>query len=363
MKKYLNLAPSPVDCNRFKTMTGAGFMMPKWSTKFKKLYRHSVENIRILMNISENEQLFFLASSGTGGYEALLKNCLQEGEEILVLSNGYFAERIITISNVLGLVSHTLSFDWDKPLPIEEIINKISTEFPRIKAVSIVHLETSTGIINDLETLGTFLKRTNILLLVDAVSSIGSHKVDFKNWGIDGLVTVPNKGLLSPPGISIIALSQKFSERMKAIKNKTYYFDFNKIIKESYHYTCASTVAVHSIEYLDQVVSMMLFQGIESYIAQCKEIADILRKELSYYDYSLFGKEGLSNSITAINISRSSKSYVHFLEKEYALFVGGGAGKLKDHTIRIAHFGNVSLSDVPLLVNTLHKGLCAAEVG
>lgn len=359
MQKYLNLAPAPVDCSMFQTMTGSGFMIPKWSVAFEKLYLHVCENLRLLMNIQAEPELFFLACPGTGGYEALLRNCLQEGDEILVLSNGYFGERMSMISKILGLVPHTLSFDWDKPLPVKDIIERISSEFYRIKALSMVHLETSTGIINDLCTLGTALQKSDVLFLVDAVSSVGPHQVDFKNWGIDGLITVPNKGLLSPPGVCIITLSKKFCDQMNSVKTNSYFFDFGKIIRQAHHHTAATTIAIPSIEYLDNVVSMMLSQGLETYTTHCKDVADALRKGLIDDGHSLFGKEGLSNAITTINLPRQcdSKNYIRSLETQFALFVGEGMGKLKDKTLRIAHYGNFAMADVSILMDILHKGL------
>ena len=257
----LNLSPGPVDFRRFISIESEGLMMPHWSIAFAELHETVAKNLRLLLEIPDQGEIAFTATSGTGTLEILLLNVLKQDERILVLANGFFGERLSRMTNALGFKPYTLGMVWDSPIDVSQVLDMISSkEFQGTKAVVVVHLETSTGILNDIATIGQALKDSEALYLVDAVSSVGPHLIEMNKWGIDGLVTVAYKGLLSPPGLSIIALSKKYYEVLSKHSIQSYYFDLKKIIELSRKHTTVSTVPVNAMIVLDRVLKYMVQQ-------------------------------------------------------------------------------------------------------
>jgi len=349
MPEYLNLSPGPTNYKHFLDIEEEGLIIPHGSRAFAELYSRTIGNLRILLNVPDQAEIVLITTSGTGGIEALLLNALEPGDRILVLSNGYFGERLARMAKTLGFDPYVIESEWDRPIEIEHILEVIhSEEFRGTKAVAIVHLETSTGLLNDIETLGRALKTSGVLYLVDAVSSVGPHLVEMDAWGIDGLATVTYKGLLSPPGLSILVLSEKYCREMRSRPTRSFYFDLKKIIEFSQHSTTAMTVPINSLLTLDRVLNHILSQDKAQYCGECSLIARSVRRELIQIGYCIYGREGHSSGITALKLDGifgNLDARVE-LEKRYHVFVGSGLGKLQGKVIRIGHYGTLTHKEV-----------------
>lgn len=178
---------------------------------------------------TKNES-YILTGSGTAAMEAALANILEEGDKILNIVNGKFGERFMQITTTFGGNSIPLKFEWGKAADIEKIKETLE-ENEDIKAVTVVHNETSTGVKNPIKEIGKILNNHEALYIVDAVSSLGGDKVEVDNYGIDICITGSQKCLAAPPGLSAITLSDEAWDVVESTDSKTYYLDLKNIEK------------------------------------------------------------------------------------------------------------------------------------
>lgn len=353
MSTYFNLSTGPTDFRRFLKSDQEGFLIPAETSAFTKLYHRVDQNLRNIFHLTEGGEIAMFTASGTGGIEALLVNVLEPGEHILVLSNGYYAERFAKMASTLGFYPSILESDWNRPFDVASLAEALRRgQYRNVKAVAVIHLETSTGLLNDIASIGQILKNSDVLYLVDAVSSIGPHLVDMKAWGIDGLVTVSHKGLLAPPGLSILALSEKYYRAIKRHTPKSFYFDLQKIIERGKRGHTAMTLPVNALLIVDRVLNSMLSQGKIEYCNMCLQLAQSVRDAFMQSGYHLYGHTGHSNGVTVLSLEGVLENFdlKAELEKQYGIFVAGGAGKLAGKVIRVGHYGTFTPEDIPNVI-------------
>jgi aspartate aminotransferase-like enzyme len=361
MNIHYNLAPGPVDFGMFLSASKDGTVVPHRSDYFSRVHREVKESLKSLVNADNRSEVVFMASSGTGAIEALLKNVLSPGEKLCVLANGFFGERIIRIAAKIGLQTCSLIQPWDKPLDSQKIKDLfVSQAFEKTKAVFAVHLETSTGIGNDIGQIGAMVQKEGLLFLVDAVASVGVERIEMDEWGIDGLITVSYKGLLSPPGLSVLLLSPKCAQTIENADGlNSYYFDLKKMVNLSRQNTTFTTVPINSFYVLKSVLDYILLSGKYDYIEQKKKFAQYFRGQLRANGIQIYGESGFSNALTSLVVSQTTgsdgASVKKVLEKDYSIYVGGGLGILAKSVIRVAHYGTWGEKDVSYIVLTLSE--------
>jgi len=152
--------------------------------------------------------VFLLTGSGTGGLEAAIVNTLSPGDKVLSVSIGVFGERFAAIAEQFGAEVIPLRFEWSKAADADAVRQALRAE-PKIKAVLVTHNETSTGVTNDLASISSVVKEFDKLLLVDAISSLGSINLPVDDWHLDVTVTGSQKGWMAPPGLAMVSLSQE----------------------------------------------------------------------------------------------------------------------------------------------------------
>lgn len=365
MNMYLNLSPGPSNFQHFFNHEQAGQMIPHGSLAFAKLYRRVSDQLRLLLNLPSQGEIVFLPSSGTGGIEALLLNALKPGDKVLILANGYFGERLIRMTAKMGFDPYKIESSWEYPIDTSQVLHIVhSREFEGTKAVVAVHLETSTGLLNDIASIGKVVQASEALFLVDAVSSVGPHPIEMKDWGIDGLVTVSYKGLFSPPGLSILALGERYCARMEMNDaHRSYYFDLKKMIEYASECKTTTTLPSNTLVILEKVLGHIIEQDQHRYSEQCHSSAQTIRHELTAIGYRIYGRSGHSHAITAVNVPAQLAGFDarDELERCYGTFVGGGLGRLQGKVLRIAHYGNHSLEEIPAISRVFHSLLTCAR--
>lgn len=319
-----------------------------------------------MLNVPSGGEVVFIPSSGTGGVEALLLNALKPGDKILVLANGYFGERLTRIATKMGFDPYTIESAWEYPINTSQVLRILDSKTCQgIKAVVAVHLETSTGLLNDIASIGKVIQTSKILFLVDAVSSVGPHPIDMKDWGIDGLVTVSYKGLFSPPGLSILALSERYCTQMKNNDaHRSYCFDLRKIMEYARECKTTTTLPTNALLILENVLDHIIAQGQHSYSEQCQSFARTLRHELTQIGYHIYGRSGHSHAVTTLSIPARLAGFNvrDELENRYGMFVGAGLGSLYGKVIRIGHYGNHSIEEIPAITGTFRSIVAGARL-
>lgn len=358
MIRGLNMAPGPADFSHLIDPANEGQLFPHWSGSCKAIYEGLRDKLRTLLGTAN--PVLLMMTSGTGAIEALLTNALSVGDKVLVLSNGFFGDKLFRMALSLGLDPIKLHFDWERPIDVKKAKALISSDEGRYtKAVLMVHLETSTGILNELAPIGQFLGDSDTLFLVDAISSVGTSAIETDRWNVDGLAFVSYKGLRSPPGLSMVTISEKYSLGMEKCDRPNYSLSLKKALERSNLLMTASTAPVNSMILLERQVERILDRGLQNHYADCRMQAIAMRDALSQVGLEVFGREGVGNCITTTWVPQEIRhlDLVTILETDFQLYVGIGLGKLHGSTIRFAHYGDLGPSEIQFVSSCIDKTL------
>jgi len=299
--------------------------------------------------------VFVLTASGTGGLEAAIVNTLSPGDKILSVSTGVFGERFASIAEQFGADVIPLSFDWGKPADADIIRQTLQAE-PKIKAVLVTHNETSTGITNDLASISSVVKEFYKLLLVDAISSLGSINLPVDDGHCDVTVTGSQKGWMAPPGLAMVSMSQEAWKANATARMPRFYFDFGKAKSYLEKGQTPWTPAMSTIFALSVSLEMMLKEGLPNIIARHARVGKVARDGVKSLGLSLFAQEShASNTVTAVAASDGLevKKMLKILREEHQLVLAGGQQRLGGKIFRIGHLGWVAEDDIEAVISAL----------
>lgn len=318
------------------------------SKEFSTLLSEIVSKLQKMLFTENN--IFVFTSSGTGAMEAAIRNCVEK--RVLVLSCGAFGERWAEIARANGKEADVLKVPWGKAITPEMIEERIKTG--RYDAVALIHNETSTGVINPLCEISKVLKKyPEICFLVDTVSSMGGVKIEVDKLGIDVIFASTQKCLALPPGLAICAISQKAIDKAKKVKNRGYYFDFLEYLKDwQERKSTPATPAISLMYALNRKLNdILLNEGLENRFERHNKMAALVQ-DWTKENFSLFaGEKHLSPTITAANNEKNIdiKALLKKL-KERGKEISDGYGKLKGKCFRIAHMGDIEISEMKELL-------------
>ena len=299
--------------------------------------------------------VFLLTSSGTGGLEAAIVNTLSPGDKVLAVTNGVFAERFATIAEQFGAEVIPLRFEWGKAADVDAVRQALRAE-PEIKAVLVTHNETSTGVTNDLASISSVVKEFDKLLLVDAVSSLGSITLPGDDWHLDVAVTASQKGWMVPPGLAMVSVSQEAWQANSRAKIPRWYWDFAKAKSYSEIGQNPWTPAVSIVYGLSVSLKMMLQEGLPNIIARHARVAKAARDGVKSLGLSLFAEESYaSNTVTAVAASDGldTQKMLRILREEHQIVLAGGQQRLDGKIFRIGHLGWVTEDDIKTVISAL----------
>ena len=299
--------------------------------------------------------VFLLTGSGTGGLEAAIVNTLSPGDKVLSVTVGVFGERFASIAEQFGAEIIPLRFEWGKAADPNAIRQALKAE-PKIKAVLVTHNETSTGVTNDLASISSVVKEFDKLLVVDAISSLGSIELPVDDWHCDVVVTGSQKGWMVPPGLAMVSVSQKGWQAHSTAKMPRFYWDFTKAKNYLERGQTPWTPVLSIVFALSVSLEMMLKEGLPNIIARQARIGKAARDGVKSLGLSLFAdEEYASNTVTAVAASDGLdiKKMRKILNEEYQIVVSGGQQTLDGKIFRIGHLGWVTEDDVKAVISAL----------
>lgn len=331
-----------------------GNKIPYFRTEeFSKMNKKSCEIIKELVYTNEKSDVILLTSSGTGGMEAALLNTLNHNDKLLIINGGSFGQRFVDIAKILEL-------DYDEiKLENGKIIEKSELDIFKNKGYTAMLVnghETSTGVLYDLNMLGEFCKNNNMLFIVDAISTFLADEYYMDKWSIDVTIISSQKALALPPGISIIILSEKASQKVMNNNVKSLYFDFKIYLKDIKRGQTPFTPSVSIFIQLYHRLLKIKEIGIENQLRHTKEIAENFRKRIK--DLPLIVKsQNLSNALTPVYVKGTISAYevYEILKRDYNIVVNPNGGNLKSSMFRVGHIGNLTIEDNNKLLNALKK--------
>ncbi|MFC2013060.1 pyridoxal-phosphate-dependent aminotransferase family protein [Chloroflexota bacterium] len=299
--------------------------------------------------------LFLLTGSGTGGLETAVVNTLSPGDKVLSVSIGAFGERFAEIARQFGAEVIPLRFEWGTAADPDMVRQALKSE-PDVKAVLVTHNETSTGVTNDLAAISAAVKESDKLLLVDAISSIGSINLPVDEWHCDITVTGSQKGWMVPPGLTMVSVSEKGWQAHAQAKMPRFYWDFSQAKKYLENGQTSWTPAISIVYALSVSLKMMLKEGPANITARHARLGQMTRDGVKSLGLSLLADEAYaSNTVTTVAISGGLDvtKLLKTMREEYQIVLAGGQGKLAGKIFRIGHLGWVSESDIEPVISAL----------
>ena len=340
-KEYLRIpGPTPIPPRVLNAMNNP--IIYHRSVEFGNVMGEIIENAKKLIKTSGD--IFIFSSTGRGVMEATLVNSISPGERVLVLVNGNFGKIFADIIERFGAQVEILEFPWGEAVDINLFEDYLKNN-RSIKAVFVIHCETSTGVVNNIEAIGKITSKYGIISIIDAVSSLGGIEISMDEWELDFVLTASQKALMTPPGLGLVAVSSKGWKAVEKSTNSRYYWDF-RMYKEAQNRIPKQTPFTSPVSLmlgLDEALKMITEEGIDNVIERHFQVAKAFRDRIKSYGLKLFPKkeEWCSNTVTSVNCPDkiNSELIISALQKKYNLRIANGLGKLKGKIIRVGHMG------------------------
>lgn len=315
---------------------------------------HGAVKSKLQQLLYTKNKIYLSTSSGTGLMEACVRNCVNK--RAVHFTCGEFGERWHGISVANGKEADAFKVDLGKAIKPEMVDKELATG--KYDTVFITHNETSVGVMNPLAEISDVVKKyPDVLLLVDAVSSMAGVKIETDKWGIDVCLASTQKGFALPPGFAICSVSARALERAKQVKSRGYYFDFVEFDKFDDKNQTPTTPSVSHIFALNYQLDQMLKEGLDNRFNRQKELAKICRTWVTTNGFKLFPEPGYE-SVTMTTADNTRKIDVKKLNEELGkvgYMISAGYGKLKDTTFRIAHMGDTTAQELKELLSTMEQ--------
>ncbi len=288
-----------------------------------------------------------LSCSGTGAMVAAVHSLFKPEEKLLVVEAGKFGERFGEIATTYGCKVQILKLEWGTAIDPKNIKDALDAD-PSISGVLMQLCETSTGVLHPVADIAYIAKERDVLLVVDGISAVGISPCPMDNLGIDCLLTGSQKGLMVPPGLSLIALSKKAWQKAENIKQTCYYFNLIKekenVLKDQTLFTTPVNLIIGLNESLDIIMEM----GLDALYAKQWALSLMTRCGVESLGLSLLVKEHFAWGLTSVLLPKGvdGTQVVQFAAKKYNVILAGGQDHLKGRIVRIGHMGYVDAGDV-----------------
>lgn len=309
---------------------------------------------------TENDVLT-LTSAGTGAIEASVVNTLSPGDRVLVVSIGVFGDRYADIAQTYGANVTKIDFPQGTaadPAAVADALKKDAS----YKAVTLTHNETSTGVTNDLGALAKAIRevRPDILILVDAISSLGSVPLPVDEWDLDVVFTGSQKGWMVPPGMAMVSVSERAWKAADEARIPRYYFDYKKAKSYLEKGQTPWTPAVSVYFAMDVALQKLEAEGLENIHARHARLGQFTRDGVKALGLKLLADERVaSNTVTAVLVPEGVEGPAlnKMMRTEYNTILAGGQGELTGKIFRIGHLGLVSQEDLQACLDALKQAL------
>jgi aspartate aminotransferase-like enzyme len=345
LKRYL-LAPGPTPVPSEALLAMAMPILHHRSPDFIPILDAAKKGLQWLFQ-TKNDVLI-LCSSGTGGMVGAVNNFFSPGDKALVVNGGKFGERWSKICSAYGLSVTEIKLDWGYHVDPADI-EKALKQDPSIKGVFVQASETSTGVYHDIEGIASLVrKRGDTLLIVDAISALVAHDLRMDEWGIDVLIGGSQKGLMLPPGLAFVGISDKAWGITDKAKCPKFYFNFKKerenLAKNQTNFTSPVTLIIG----LNECLKLLQKEGLGNAIERHRRLAHATRESVKSIGLELFSKESHSNAVTAIKAPEGldGQEVYKNLRVKYGITAAGGQDKAKGKIFRIAHLGYTDRFDI-----------------
>jgi alanine-glyoxylate transaminase/serine-glyoxylate transaminase/serine-pyruvate transaminase len=316
---------------------------------------------------------YIYAANGHGAWEAALCNVLSRGQKVLVLESGRFAVGWGEMAARLGAEVEVLAGDWGRAVRPAEVAARLRQDNEHaIKAVLVVQVDTASGVVNDIPAIARAVREAGhpALLMVDVVASLGTMDFDMDGWGIDVAVCGSQKGLMTPPGLGLVAANSRALEAHKSADLRTPYWDWtSRDGKEHYQKYCG-TPPQHMLFGLRQALDMLFAEGLENAARRHALLGEAVRRAVTIWAqgeaiaFNIAAPAERANSVTTVRWlgAGGPQRFIDFAQQNCGVVLGVGIGALTDKAFRIAHMGHVNAPMVLGTLGVIETGLAALGV-
>ena len=321
--------------------------------KFAGLVREVLDGLKGIFQ-TRTGQIVIYPASGTGAWEACLVNTLSPGDRVLSCVNGHFSHLFARTANSLGIEVDRLEVSYGAGVPADQVEARLRADTTRqIRAILVVHNETSTGVTSSVAGVREAMNRARhpALLLVDVVSSLASIDFRFDEWGVDVALTGAQKGLMLPPGLAILAVSERALRASQAAKCPRAFWDWGPVLERNRSGEFPYTPATLLLLGLKESLTILNEEGLSQVFRRHARLAEATRRAVSAWGLRLLAQntDEYSNTVTAVVMPDGfdSDAYIAHANQRLDMSLGVGLGQVKGKIFRIGHLG--SLNELELL--------------
>ncbi len=363
MKRLVLLNPGPVNVtDKVRDAMLRGDMCHR-EHEMTELLQSIREKIVTAFQIEDDYSAVLISGSGTSALEMGVSSCLSDGKSILVIRNGIYGERIAKMADAYKLSKFIVDTPWGTPPDLGEIENVLKSK-PEIEVVAMVHHETTTGLLNPLNEVGTLAKKYGKKLLVDAISSLAGDPVDFNNSQIDFGIGTANKCIQGLPGVSFVLVRNTEWNRLEKITSRSIYFDLFKNYKSQEKGIPLFTPAVQMHYSFEAALEELLQETVEARIKRYANVASFLRKGFQDLDLEFFVPESLlSNVLTSLKLPKDiNYEELHDGLRQRGFVIYAGQGGLSEQIFRVANIGDIQKEEFQNFLEALKDCLASKKL-
>lgn len=356
MKKLRMATPGPTQVPSEILLAGAKEVIHHRSLQMETLVEFTNKR---LMDIYQTEYpVYTMLSSGTGAMEASISNCFNRGDKVLIVYNGYWGERFLEISKSYGLEIVLIESPWGEPVDTN-LVAEFSHKHPDAAGILVTYSETSTGVLNDVQTIGEIFRNTSTIVIVDAISALITHPLPMDFWGLDVVLAASHKGFMMPPGLAFVGVSPKAWQRIESCSSPNYYFSLRRYRK--FYPMAPSSPGVSLLLALKRSVDMLEQEGPQAIIERQLKLATATNAALCSLGFQNVVKlpQHRNHVITVAEtpVGISPKNLLEILDQDHGVTITGGQGIFKDKVIRFGHIGAMDFIDLHGLFSAIESSL------
>ena len=329
------------------------------TSDFGDMVKSSIKELNHLIGNDLENSMIYLTASGTAAMEAVIENCTNPTDKVLVINGGTFGHRFCELLEHHNVDHFAVNLEWDETLTEEHLKEYENKGFTML----FVNLhETSTGQLYDINMLSKFAKRNNLFVVVDAISTFLADDYNMNKYNIDATIISSQKGLCLSAGLSFVSFSQRMLDKINnKIKTASKYFDFKDYLTNITRGQTPYTPAVFIMYELQDMLELIKKEGgLQSRLSFIKTKCNYFRKKIREIGLN-FPEYPLSNMLTPIIFEDIKASdVIQILKEKYSIYVNPCGGKLADKIIRVSHIGNTTLEDIDNLIDKIQ--LTIAEI-
>jgi len=326
---------------------------------FKKLFLEVQAGLQQIFKSSS--EVLILACSGSGGMEAAMVNTMAPGEKALVAVAGKFGERWMELADTFGIERVTIQVPYGDSVEPAQIAAALDAH-PDISAVFLQATETSTGAMMNLEGIAAQVrKRQDVILVVDAITGLGTTPLRMDEWGLDIVVGGSQKAFMVPPGLAILSINERAWRRIEKCKRPRYYLDLMRERKAQAQGQSAYTPAISLIQGLKSALDLILKMGVDNLVANAALQAGASRAAVQRWGMQIFPRVS-GNAVTAFvpPAGVDPSKVIKMMRDKFGVLISGGQGSMKGKILRIGHLGYFDFLETLGMIGCLEIALTEA---